>query len=275
MEYGVFISEIRELPVDPRSFCAGDWQHLLPPGPLRAIYFGSEFCADLMPDAAAVERYCLWAQEAGVEAVLLTPVVTSKRLSLIERLLQALIIRGCRPSIVFNDFGVMNLLRRLYPEFSRRAGRLMNRGLRDPRLVEKISTCDNGTGQQVGRMRSMLMQFGVEAVETDPDLEGTFLGEQVAGLQRVLHFPYTFATTGRNCLIKADGASSPDDCYTKGLGLPCAGHCRGRWHQISRSDTKRPLWRSGNTIFYEVSQLVAAAHLSRADRIVLYERPTS
>ena len=275
MEYGVFVSDIRELPADPRSICAGEWRDLLPHAPLRAIYFGSEFCEELIPDPATVERFCIQARQAGIEAVLLTPVVTPKGLLLVERLVQALASRGCNPAIVCNDWGVLNLLRSSYPGFCRRAGRLMNRGLRDPRLLKNSFTRDSGTGERVGRQRSLLVHLGVEAVETDADLEGNYLGEKVAGLQRVLHLPYVFAASGRNCLVKADGASSADECFTKGLELPCTGLCRGRWHQVKRGDTGHPLWRSGNTIFYEVPPVLAGTHLAQADRIVLYERPTA
>lgn len=275
MEYGVFVSETRELPADPRSICVDEWRELLPPAPLRAIYFGSEFCQDLLPTLAAVERLCLWAAQAGVEAVLLTPMVTPRGLLLVDHLLRELAGHGFAPSLVVNDWGVLNLLRRSYPGLRRRAGRLMNRGLRDPRLPERTAPGDDQGGQQVGRMRAMLLQSGVEAVETDADLEGNHLGEKVDGLQRVLHFPYVFAASGRNCLVKADGAASAEDCFTKGLSLPCPGLCRGRWHEVTREDTDRQLWRSGNTIFYQVSQEAAAAHLARADRVVLYERPTA
>ncbi len=274
MEYGVFISENRELPTDLRLVCSAKWQTLLPPAPLRAIYFGSEFCEDLLPDVASVERFCLRSHRAGVEAVLLTPVVTPKGLSLVERLLRALAARGHAPAIVCNDWGVLSLLRRSYPGFSRRAGRLMNRGLRDPRMPEMSGTQETGTRERIGRMRSMLVRLGVEAVETDSDLDGSYLGEKMDGMQRTLHFPYVFAATGRNCLVKADGAASPDHCFTKGLGRSCTGLCRGRQHLVQRGDSERSLWRSGNTVFYEASSELAQAHMARADRIVLYERPT-
>jgi hypothetical protein len=42
---------------------------------------------------------------------------------------------------------------------------------------------------------------------------------------------------------------------------------------VKRPDTRVPLWRAGNTLFYEVSEYRAAVHLSRCDRIVLHERP--
>lgn len=275
MEYGLFVSKTRELPEDPRSLCAEEWRPLLPPAPLRAVYFGSEFCEELLPTPASLKRFCLWAAEAEVEAVLLTPVLTPGGLKTLERLLWEMAGRSWAPSLVVNDWGALNLISGSCPGFRLRAGRLMNRGLRDPRLPQQTSPAGQPERKAPGRLRSLLLLFGVEAVETDADLEGCHLGDLAAGFQRTLHFPYVFAATGRNCLVKADGAASADDCFTKGLSVPCAGHCRGRRHEVSRGDTDRPLWRSGNTIFYEISQQGAAAHLARADRIVLHERPTA
>jgi hypothetical protein len=116
------------------------------------------------------------------------------------------------------------------------------------------------------------LRFGVAGVETDPDLEGSYLTSEASDLQRVLHLPYAYAVSGRTCLIKAEG-KDPEDSFIKGLGKGCAALCRDRCLPVKRSDTQVPLWRGGNTIFYEVSEAWAAAHLARCDRIVLHERP--
>jgi hypothetical protein len=275
MEYGLYVADIGAMPSDPRLVCAEKWHTVLPPAPLRAIYFGTEFCEALLPAAEEAEGFCAWARGAGVESVLLTPVVTARGLARCDRLLQALVQRGCTPEIVCNDWGVLELLRRAYPDLPRRAGRLMNRGLRDPRLLDGTSREAVRSRERGGRFRSMLVQLGVRAIESDPDLDGAFLGAKVAGLQRVLHFPYVFAATGRNCLIQAESAPSSDACFTKGLGLPCTGGCRERLRRVERGDVGVSLWRAGNTIFYEVPMSEALEHLAHADRVVLYERPTA
>ena len=274
MEYGIFVHDVAPLPPDPRVVCAAAWRDILPPGPLRAIYFGSEFCEFLLPDAAQVARYCEHAQETGVEAVLLTPVATPGGLVQIKQLLSDLSAAGDAPAVVFNDWGVANLLRESFPALQRRAGRLINRGLRDPRLMEKEPLSRNIPGERGKRLRLMLVDFGVSALETDPDLEGGFLGDGSEGMQRVLYLPYAFAASSRNCLIKADSALNRDECFTKGLNYPCSGLCRGASHRIDRPDTRLPIWRAGNTVFFEVPKARVAVHLAQTDRIVLHERPT-
>lgn len=269
------MNDAGRLPADPRDICTASWRAVLPPGPLQAIYFGSEFCADLLPDGVKAARLCGHAAESGLEGVLLTPLVTSSGLGRIKQLLTGLSDNGVSPTVVFNDWGVANLLRETFPHLQRRAGRLMNRGLRDPRLMEKTVESISIPGERGRRMRSLLVRFGASALETDPDLEGDYLGDGTEGLQRVLHLPYSFAASSRNCLVKAGSVSTIDACFTKGLGAPCSGACRGLWHRVARSDTTLSLWRVGNTIFFEVPQCRAVVQIEQADRIVLHERQTA
>lgn len=275
MEYGIHVHDVSALPEDPRVACPASWREILPDGPLKAIYFGSEFCIDLLPDPEKVAQLCRHAASSGVEAVLLTPLVTPQGLARVRQLLEEVDKTGETPAVVFNDWGVASLLLESFPHLQRRAGRLMNRGLRDPRLMGKAISPNSASGNQVSRVRSMLAQLGVAALESDPDLEGSYLVDGREGLQRALHLPYSFAASSRNCLIRAEKSIAADQCFTKGLGLCCSGLCRGRWHRIYRSDTNLLLWRSGNTVFFEVPQTMAKGRIAQADRIILQERPTA
>jgi len=270
LEYGIYKTDTGPLPTDPRETCAVRWRAVLPPAPLRAIYFGSEFCIDLLPESKTVGTFCSLARDAEVQAVLLTPLATPGGLEKIKQLLEELTQAGEAPAVVFNDWGVANLLRDSFPHLQRRAGRLMNRGLRDPRLMEKENFSKSLSGDRGRRLRALLASSGVTALETDLDLEGGFFGDGTDGLQRVLYLPYAFAASSRNCLIKADHAQTINECFTKGLDLPCNGVCSRKWHRANRSDSSLPLWRAGNTIFFEVPQFRAEHQIKLADRIVLH-----
>lgn len=272
MDYAVRLASPGPLPDDPRRLCPDSWRDWLPDGPLQALYFGSEFCQDLIPDGREAERFCALAQEAGLEAVLLTPLVRAEGLARLSSLLDELLGRGLAPTVVFNDFGVLRMLTDIYPDHRRQAGRLINRALRDPRLVDQPLNPEAGETARGGALRSLLLRSGVAGLETDPDLEGSYLGDGSSGLQRVLHLPYVFTASGRNCLLKAD--TLPDDKnFAKWLGRPCPGPCREHWHAETRTDLEFPLWRAGNTLFYEAPRSSAQAHLARADRIVIHPRP--
>jgi len=277
MEYALRAEEpadLADLPDDPREVCTAAWRGWLPPGEWAALYFGSDFCEDSLPDAETALAFCALGARTGLEPTLLTPPVTATGLSRVDGLLRSLGAAGHRPAVVFNDWGVLRLLTTAFPELPRRAGRLLNRSLRDPRAEAAASPGAGADLSRGGRLRALLSRWGAEALETDPDLEGTYLGDGSEGLQRALHLPFTFVTSGRHCLLKGAavaGAEPPG--FGSRLGQPCGQPCRSGPRAVHRDDTPLPLWRAGNTVFCEVPAAAARTHLGRADRVVLHRRP--
>jgi hypothetical protein len=275
MEYGLRLKSLDSTPADPRDACPRPWRHLLPEGPAVALYFGSEFCEDRLPDVDGAQALCATACNRGWEPTLLTPLVTPAGLAIVHRLLSGLAVNGWQPAVVFNDWGVLGLLREHHPSLQRRAGRLMNRSLRDPRAYRDapagFATHD---GSRHIRLRRFLAEAGVSALETDADLDGGYLGdgpqESSGGLARALHLPYTFAASGRNCPLKA--LLYPEgDGFSKSLADPCTAPCRSGPVPVRRDDVSTPHWRGGNTLFYEIPQEVARTWLEHTDRVVLHE----
>jgi hypothetical protein len=278
MEYGLRLADPADLPRDARDACAPAWRSLLPEGPAVALYFGSEFCEDRLPDVDEARSFCAAAHDRGLEPTLLTPLVTPAGLRSVGRLVAALAADDWEPAVVFNDWGVLGLLRDRHPSLPRRAGRLMNRSLRDPRAYRDArgggATHD---ASRFARLRRLFADLGVEAVETDADLDGGFLGDgpvdDRAGLGRALHLPFTFAASGRGCPLKA-GLYAAGDGFAKAMADPCPAPCRGKPLPVARHDTALPHRRAGNTLFYEVPQEAVRTWLTRTDRIVLHHDAT-
>lgn len=272
MEYALRLYQRRNLPQDPRDLCPSSWAGLLPHGTLRALYFGTEFCEHLLPDAAEALSICQWARGAGLEAVLLTPVMSFRGLETLERLLDSLCQGGEAPSVVFNDWGGLELVHRRYAHLPLRGGRLLNRGLRDPRLTQEPRPAAQCEQERAPRLQTFLQSRGVRALETDVDLEGGYLPRTAELFQRTLHLPYVFAASGRNCVLKAE-ADTAEGSFTKGLGRSCGARCRSRVLAANREDCPTPLFRGGNTLFYEADSDRVRRALNRCDRIVVHERP--
>jgi hypothetical protein len=277
MEYGLRLTSPREPPQDPRDACPTPWRSMLPGGRTVALYFGSEFCEDRLPDIDEATAHCKAACDRGWEPTLLTPLVTPDGLRRVGVLLGGLASKRWEPAVVFNDWGVLGLLRERHRALPRRAGRLINRSLRDPRAYRDapagFATHD---ASRFSRLRRMLAGMGVTAVESDADLEGGYLGagpgDGDAALARALHLPFTFAASGRSCPLKA--ALYPEGGgFAKALADPCPAPCRGRPLPIRRADTPLPHWRAGNTLFYEMPQAMVQSWLPHAERIVLHEWP--
>jgi hypothetical protein len=137
---------------------------MLPAGPVVALYFGSEFCEDRLPDLVEAKAFCAVAREGGLEPTLLTPLVTPEGLRVVSRLIAGLTANDWQPAVVFNDWGVLGLLRDRHPSLPRRAGRLMNRSLRDPRAYREL-TGNGDMTRRDARLRQLFTTLGVEATK--------------------------------------------------------------------------------------------------------------
>jgi hypothetical protein len=275
MEYALRLTSADEPLPDARAACSPPWRALLPNGPTVALYFGSEFCEDRLPDVMQAIAFCDLAWDLGCEATLATPLVTAEGLRTVDGLLAAVAANHRDVSVVFNDWGVLRLLRERHPSLPRRAGRLVNRSLRDPRAY-RDAPAGSAThdASRHTRVRAMLAALGVTALETDADLEGGYLGngpeDDPAHLARALHLPFTYAASGRGCPLKA--ALYPDGGgFAKAFSDRCPAPCQGKALPVSRPDTALPHWRAGNTLLYEVPTEAARSFLPYADRIVLHE----
>jgi len=277
MEYALRLTEALAPPRDLRDACPPAWRAMLPDGPAVALYFGSEFCEDLLPDGDSAAAHCAIAHERALEPTLMTPLVTAAGLERVERLLAALAARGERPAVVFNDWGVLEALRDRHPTLPRRAGRLMNRSLRDARAY-RDAAAGNAThdGSRHARLHRYFASAGVCAVESDADIDGGYLGNGIDatgnGLRRALHLPYTFAASGRNCPLKAV-LYPHGEGFAKVLADACPAPCRCGPVPAPRDDTPLPHWRGGNTLFYELPVEAARQWLAHTDRVVLHAAP--
>ncbi len=278
MEYGLRLTSPADAPDDARDACPPAWRNVLPEGSTVALYFGTEFCEDRLPDLPEADAFCAFARERGWEPTLLTPLLTPNGLRTVGRLLIGLANRNREPAVVWNDWGMLGLLRERHAFLPRRAGRLMNRSLRDPRAYRDAPAGGAAhDSSRYGRLRRFLTDLGVEAIETDVDLDGGYLGDGPdatgVGLRRALHLPFTFAASGRGCPLKA-GLYPQGNGFTKALADSCPAPCRGKPLSVRRQDTALPHWRGGNTVFYEVPREVVPAWLTRTDRIVLHDTAT-
>jgi hypothetical protein len=106
---------------------------------------------------------------------LLTPYVSDAGIELLRPLFEILSEVG-DGEVVFNDWGVLNLLRREFPGLKPVQGRLMNKSLRDPRVTGVYAASDAPAPALVSLRRSnldctsytgFLAGLGVDSVELD------------------------------------------------------------------------------------------------------------
>jgi len=259
MEQALYISKQQQL-----DFIRDDFTRL---------YFGAEFCERLIPDPEEALRVADFAHDRGLGLTLMTPYVTDAGLERILLLLEA-VRKTCRPvEVVFNDFGVLDLLRKEFPEFVPVLGRLLNKTKRGPRIMNILEKLPGSCRDyfescvlSVGAACDFLKKRSVCRVEFDNQLQGIRLENTDPGIAKSLYVPYVFVSTTRYCL----SAGCDDEARMDFVGVaPCARQCRDYVFQLDNPVMRVPLLRRGNAVFYVNDRMPESLTDGQFDRIVV------
>jgi hypothetical protein len=235
------------------------------------IYFGQEFCERLLPSKDELEKVCDFSEKEGVPLTLVTPYVTDKGLTKLEKLIEFFAKKMPKAEIVFNDWGVFQFIEENFPELKPVLGRLLNKQKRGPRITNIIDqvpkeTRDYYTGASldVSATAGFLKKKGIMRVEFDNLLQGLDMSGLDKEIKRSLYLPYLFISTTRFCLTA--NCESGDS----GVGvMPCHHECQKYTFNLNNSVMKRPLIRRGNTIFAINDNIPEAVSTGEVDRIVI------
>ncbi len=238
MEQAVFISEI-----DGLRYCDARFSRL---------YFGNEFCEQLIPSTGDLERALGFVSETALNFTLVTPYVTDKGLGKLEALFENAAKMRPGSEVVFNDYGVLQVLKGRYPQLKPVMGRLLNRMKRGPRLMMIMDKLPRTavdyfrrSNLTVPALVNFLKESRVERVELDNALQG--IGFKLEGLKGSLYIPYAYITTTRLCLT--NGCDKPGMEGRIGI-FPCAKECRKYTFYLRHPIMPDTLIRKGNTIFH-------------------------
>jgi hypothetical protein len=179
--------------------------------------------------------------------------------------------------VVFNDWGVLNLLRREFPGLTPVQGRLLHKSLRDPRVMGQYAQAEPATGvtPTLDALRNssfqnpsygMLVQrFGVRRVELDALPQGTSFA--VPGLTASLYFPFAFISTARVCQAAGLGHRKAEKFQPS---APCRHECQT--HLLTYTYTNSPFANrdqqfllKGNTYFFAHTAAMRTEVLEQAE----------
>ena len=274
MDYGLRLTTPARSRADPRDACPPDGATCFPPGRAVALYFGTEFCEDRLPDLDDANAYCAVARDHGLEPTLTTPLVSPEGLSKVDRLLEGLASNGWRPAVVFNDWGVLELLRERHRALPRRAGRLSTgrcatrartamRLPAPPRTTRRASRgCARSSAASASR-RSKPMRTS----RADSSATATTAAKRRSTARSTSRSPTprraAAARSRPRCIPKAAASRrrSPIPAPHRAAASPCPSAAR---------DTAAAALARGNTLFYEPPHEATRAWLPHADRIVVH-----
>lgn len=218
------------------------------------VYIGDEFCPHRMPRPAELEALLDYARETGKGVTLLTPPLTDSGIDKCARLLDRLHERFPSAEVVANDWGVLLFLCEKYPEFSLAAGRLLDKGFKDPRVPdpdtfsshsEEMAAVLNTSSYDSPIIREKLIELGVVRVERDMFPYRESPPEPAPGLGTSIYFPFGYVTTGRVCWTSTFSESEKYKPLED-----CARPCDGIAMKLEHADAAMPLFQSGNTVYY-------------------------
>ena len=249
--------------------------------------YGNEFCEHLIPAPHQLRAVLTAAGERGMSLTLLTPYVSDAGIELLKPLFEMLSGDGAS-EVVFNDWGVLNLLRREFPRLKPVQGRLMNKSLRDPRVTGVYAASDAPEPALVSLRRSnldctsytgLLSGLGVDSVELDNLPQGVDLSFTEGAVKANAYVPFGFISTSRVCMAAGIHYDKRDKFQP---GAACHHECQT--HLLEYTYTNTPLgnrdqkfYLKGNSYFYVHTEAMLRGLFEQSrrgliDRIVFQPR---
>ncbi|HSB12480.1 MAG TPA: hypothetical protein VLM38_23530 [Blastocatellia bacterium] len=253
----------------------------------RCVY-GNEFCEHLIPSSRRLNEVINAALDQRMPLTLVTPYVSDAGIEALRPLFEMLAGDGNECEVVFNDWGVLNVLRREFPKLKPVQGRLLNKSLRDPRVTGVYATSEAPGPALVSLRRSnldcasytqFLSGFGVENVEMDNLPQGVDLGFVGNGVKASAYVPFGFISTSRICMASGIHYAKRDKFQP---GAPCHHECQTHLLEYSYTNTPfanrdQKFYLKGNSYFYTHTEtmlrgLFEQARAGLVDRIVFQPR---
>lgn len=237
MEYAIFISKADELSLVDENF--------------SRVYFGNEFCQELIPSLEDLERVLHSTRD--LKLTLVTPYVTNEGLVKLTFLFERLSQKKPNVEVVFNDWGVFQILKKGYPNLQPVMGRLLNKMKRGPRIYKVLQDIPQedlcyfrSSNLTLKIFRDFLISNGVRRMEFDNLIQGFDLNFD--GIEVSLYIPFVYVTTTRYCLTNAC-----DIPHKKGVvGIfPCKKECQRYTFFLKHNVMPVTLIRKGNTLFFK------------------------
>jgi hypothetical protein len=256
VERALFIAKQKNL-----KYLSADYQR---------VYFGNEFCERLLPGPETVAEIMQSVLDRDLPFTLVTPYVTDAGISKVERLLAAL---PDETEVVFNDWGVLRILRQKFPRLEPVQGRLLTKLKRGPRIANVLDKLPAGALQHlkstnlgVPVYQRFLRDNNISRVELDNPIQGLDLGGAPPELKLSLYIPFAYVSTTRFCLVA--NCDVPEKKGVIGV-FPCHQECQKYTFYLNNPVMTTPLTRKGNTLFFKHMKLPPDIKELNISRIVI------
>lgn len=254
-------------------------------GEYQRIYWGSEFCQNLIPNLTDTEKILKFAQKNSIRFSFVSPFVTEYGLKKLKRIFSWLKKAKCE--IVVNDWGILWHLHSGFSNyFEIVLGRLLVRQQRNPAMIRivkkqppfairskdgKISIITHKppseqyqTGMKTSCVNSPSFQvlaskFGIKRVELNNLIQG--LNLEGIKLKKSLYTPYVHISTTRFCPMESR--------FQKIFRINvCHKECQEYYDILRNKGVPKVIYKRGSTTFYKNFLDIKKITKSGIDRIV-------
>lgn len=251
------------------------------------IYFGVEFCQNLIPSLSAVNKILRFIKANTRQISLVTPFVTDVGLSKLISIFRYLKNNVINCEIIVNDWGVLEVLSNKFRNnFRISLGRLLIHQQRDPAIIKVIykqkTRAILGEDKNIRifvhkppnkiyregmsssyvnspSMQNLLTEFGIERIELNNLIQGINLENLT--LKKSLYTPFVNISTTRFCPMETR--------YQKIFRINvCKRECQNFYDRLYNHSIPKIIYKRGNTLFYKNPLRIRDALNLGIDRIV-------
>jgi hypothetical protein len=220
---------------------------LLPQGARAShLYFGSEYCEHLLPEADDLAHALAIASRLELRLVLTTPIANDQ---LVDEIAARFAELPDSAEIVVNDWGVARALRARFPERTLSAGRQLAKMIKDPRVPTPTWNAVYPNNVASSAYARLLAGFAIGKVELDiPPFAGPDLFA-IDGLDLAVWAPYAYIAKGRICKTGSLGMATEDKFAP---GRRCRRECLGILEREPENAVSGlRTFSRGTTMFYQ------------------------
>ena len=235
---------------------------------LSRLYFGQEFCEHLIPSPDDLTQAYYYCRQLGWDFTYVSSFCTDEALARQEQNLAVLAdMDDDDIEVVVNDWGLLRLMQRQFPQLDPVLGRLLSKqkrlgryttvnslwpinrnGLETPEedLRQNQLAALRDTSLTSPDYRRELCELGFARVDVDIVPEGLNLPDEPDGLETSCYYPWGYMAGGRNCLTA--GVLDPQREFVVVDG-PCPRPCQRYNKAAVRLHGEEILIQRGNSVF--------------------------
>jgi hypothetical protein len=232
------------------------------------LYFGNEFCQQLMPEEKALSEALDLALKRRLDFTFVTPFLTDIGIRKVNPLLNLLSGKLPQAEVVINDWGLLRIIKGTYPKFNLVLGRLLAKQKRGPRILNLIKKVPRPmvehfrlSSTDTSIFTNFLINQGIKRIELDNLLQGI---ERNSQIKASLYYPFAYVTTTRYCL---SNPNTFNNGFQRAIN-PCNFECQRYTFKLRHKSMPVDLLLKGNTQFFENKNLPVDLEKINIDRLV-------